>query len=268
MPLWDNVKAKATQAATKAADATKLAAQKTKLKTDLVLCDREIVGCKKAFGVSMYDHISPLSQTADFYAADDDLTEIIRPPLIAAQKEIQALAAKRVKLKETLASAEAKRAGAFPTPAESAGQKVMNFGKASAMHSNEAKIKAEISMLDSRIKGHKQDFGLALFGVLVDAEDNRGYLPTDRQVRSIYDQTRQDIQKIELKKKKKTEELKALGGANSATTSSTAADQQGGNGTVTTQQTTPAQGYSDHPGREDGSNNNFSDNKDPDLLML
>jgi hypothetical protein len=258
MPLWDNVKAGATAAATKAADATKLAAYKTKLKADMVMCDREIVSCKKAFGVSMYDHISPLSQTAEFYAADDDLTEIIRPPLIVAQKETQALAAKRVVLKESLAAAEAKRAGAFPTPAETAGQKVMNFGKASAMHSNETKIKAEVSMLDSRIKGHKQDFGISLYTVMSDAEDNRAYLPSDRQVRSIYDQARQDIQTIQLKKHKKGEEMKALGG-----TPPPAVQESDTN--TTTQQ--PVAEYSDNAG-SNSNNNNFSDDQDPDLLML
>lgn len=260
MPLWDNVKAGAAAAATKAADATKLAAQKTKLKADLVLCDREINNCKKAFGVAMYDHISPLSQTADFYAANDELTEILRPPLIIAQKEIQALAAKRVKLKEDLATAEARRAGAFPTPAETAGQKVLNFGKASAMHSNETKIKAETSMLDARIKGFKQDFGLSLYAILVEAEDTRGYLPSDRQVRSIYDQTRQDINKILAKKARKKEELKALSGDITQSYNS-----QHGNPTTTKQENG---GFSDNPSANANHSDTFSNNQDPDLLML
>lgn len=84
---------------------------------------------------AMYDHISPLSQSQDFYAANDDLTNLVRPHLINAQKEIQALAAKRVKLKESLAQAEASRAAAFPTQAENVGGKLINFGKAGAMHS-------------------------------------------------------------------------------------------------------------------------------------
>lgn len=258
MSLWDSMKAGASAAGTAAASATKVAATKAKLKADILLCDREVTGCKKAFGVSMYDHISPLSQSSDFYAANDDLTEILRPPLIIAQKEILALAAKRVKLKEQLATAEAKRAGAFPTPAETAGQKVMNFGRASVMHSSETKIKAEISMTDSLIKGHKQDFGLNLFEVMVEAEDTRGYLPSDRQVRSIYDQTREDINKIGLKKKKKTEELAALNGqANGANAPNPAAANN-------TQQISNQAAYAD-----DGpSGHAFTDSKDPDLLML
>eukprot|EP00526_Cylindrotheca_closterium_P015713 CAMPEP_0113625122 /NCGR_PEP_ID=MMETSP0017_2-20120614/12973_1 /TAXON_ID=2856 /ORGANISM="Cylindrotheca closterium" /LENGTH=265 /DNA_ID=CAMNT_0000535219 /DNA_START=262 /DNA_END=1059 /DNA_ORIENTATION=+ /assembly_acc=CAM_ASM_000147 len=265
MPLWDSVKAGAAAAANKAADATKIAAHKTKLKADLVLCDRDINNCKKAFGVSMYDHISPLSQTADFYAANDDLTEILRPPLIIAQKEIQALAAKRVKLKEDLAAAEARRAGAFPTPAETAGQKVINFGKASAMHSNETKIKAEISMLDARIKGFKQEFGLSLFAILVEAEDTRGYLPSDRQVRSIYDQTRQDINKLLAKKEKKSEELKALSGGNTES-SNTHANNSNTHPMTTQQQTNGA--FSDNPSSSTNHTDTFTNNQDPDLLML
>ena len=90
------------------------------------------------FGVpsqAMYDHISPLSQSQDFYAANDDLTTMVRPHLINAQKEISALAAKRVKLKESLAQQEATRAAAFPVKAETYGGKLMNFGKAGGMHS-------------------------------------------------------------------------------------------------------------------------------------
>jgi hypothetical protein len=208
MPLWDSIKAKATQAG----DATKLAAHKTKLRTDMMMIDREITNRQRAFGIGMYDHVSPLSQSSDFYAATDDLTNILRPPLINAQKEIQALAAKRVQLKEVLAAAEAKRAGAFPQKADTVGKKVMNFGKAGVMHSGETKLKAELAIVDRQIKGHKQKFGLDLYGTLAEAEDARGYLPTDRQVRSIYDQTRQDIQAMQARKKLKEEELVSIGG--------------------------------------------------------
>lgn len=209
MSFWDKVKGGAKAAG----DATKVAAQKTKLRTDMMMIDRDIQNRKKTFGISMYDHVSPLSQSPDFYAASDDLTTMLRPPLIEAQKEIQALAAKRVKLKESLAAAEAKRAGAFPTKAETVGQKFMNFGKASAMHSGETKIKAELAVVDRQIRNHKQTFGLSIFVALAEAEDTKGYLPTDRQVRSLYDACRGDIQRMESNKKQKMEELKELGGS-------------------------------------------------------
>ena len=155
----------------------------------------------------MYDYISPLSENADFYAADDPLTSILRPPLIEAQREISALANKRQKTKETLAQAQASHAAAFPTKAETWGEKLQNAGKATGHTAVEAKIKTELAVTERRILGCKQQFGLALFDTLVEAEDNKGYLPSDRQVRSIYDTTRGDIQRLEAKKNQKMEEL-------------------------------------------------------------
>lgn len=273
MPLWDSVKAAASAGASKAAAASKLAAAKAKLKTDMLVIDRDIVKCKQAFGVSMYDHVSPLSQSAEFYAADDKLTNILRPPLIEAQKEIQALASRRIKLKEALAAAEAKRAGAFPTKAETAGQQLMNFGKASVMHSSETKIKAEIAVVDNLIKGHKQDFGAALFVILVDAEDNDGYLPPDRQVRSIYDQTRQDIHKLQATKKKKAKELAELRGEERKTLMGDNSESQS---SFNESQTSFSGGFTDtYSGTTAASNQNNQlqtgadkNNADADLLML
>jgi hypothetical protein len=208
MSLWDSIQIGAKKAGDVAATKAKIG----KLKADIVLLQREITNRKRAFGVAMYDHVSPLSQTQDFYAASDQLTNLLRPPLITAQKEIQALAAKKVKLKEALAAAEANRAASFPTRAETVGQKFMNFGKASVLHGGEAKIKAELAIVDRSIKGHKQKFGIELFALLEDAEDNKGYLPTDRQVRNIYDTCRSDITRIESKINQKDEEIVALGG--------------------------------------------------------
>jgi hypothetical protein len=73
-------------------------------------------------------------------------------------------------------------------------------------------------LLDQKIKGYKQTFGLALFEDFVKAEDTRGYLPSDRQVRSIYDTCRGDIQRMEANKKQKMQELQALGGTMEDTT--------------------------------------------------
>jgi hypothetical protein len=87
MPIWDSIKA----VSKKAGDAAAVQAKKAKLKADIVLIDREIVNRQRAFGVAMYDHVAPLSQSQEFYAADDPLTSLIRPPLITAQKEVQAL---------------------------------------------------------------------------------------------------------------------------------------------------------------------------------
>ncbi|KAL3904156.1 MAG: hypothetical protein SGILL_010177, partial [Bacillariaceae sp.] len=206
MSLWDSIKGGAKKAGDAAAVKTKIG----KLKADIVLLRRQMTSRQRAFGIAMYDHVSPLSQSQDFYAAEDPLTTLLRPPLINAQKEIQALAAKKVKLKEQLAQAEANRAAAFPTAAETVGQKFMNFGKAGVLHGGETKIKGELAIVDRNIKGHKQNFGIELYAMFVDAEDNKGFLPTDRQVRNIYDTCRGDIQSLEGKVKTKEEEIISL----------------------------------------------------------
>jgi hypothetical protein len=160
----------------------------------------------------MYDYLSPLTQSQNFYAAGDKLTTLVRPLMISAQKEIQALAARRVKQKEELAKAETNRAAAFPTKSESVGQSLFNFGKAGYLHGGETKIKTELSVTDRLIKGHKEDFGVALFDAFVYAEDKEGFLPTDRQIRNVYDTARGDIDALEKQKKAKEEEIVSLGG--------------------------------------------------------
>jgi hypothetical protein len=208
MSLWDSI----TSGAKKAGDAAAVQAMKGKLRADILLLDREMAARKRAFGVTMYDQVSPLTQSADFYAASDDLTNMLKPPLIRAQREIQALAGKRVKLMEALAAAEANRAAAFPTKAETVGQRLTNFGRASVLHGGETKIKAELAIVDMTIKGFKQGFGVELFDLLAEAEDQRGYLPTDRAVRNMYDTCRGDIQRLQDKRNEKGEEIVALGG--------------------------------------------------------
>jgi hypothetical protein len=190
-----------------------------------------------------------------------------RPHLINAQKEIQALAAKRVKLKETLAAAEAKRAGAFPTKAEGYGEKFMNFGKVGVMHSSETKTKAELAVVDRQIKTHKQNFGLELFGTLSEAEDTRGYLPNDRQVRNIYDTCRGDIQRMESTKKSKAEELKQLGGSVNDDATTPSVVENGNNGFQTGEDLNMQNSYL-APQTDGGFSDNPSNQNGPEDLLL
>lgn len=208
-------------------------AKKAKIKTDILLIDRSIDARKRAFGVSMYDYLSPLSKSQDFYAASDKLTEIVRPILISAQKEIQALELRRTKQKEALAKAEAHRAAAFPTKAETYGETLWNFGKAGVLHGGETKIKTELSVTDRLIKGHKEDFGVALYEAFAAAEDNEGFLPTDRQIRNVYDTCRQDLTALEQQKRAKEDEIVELGGKRPSAENPTVRETQ------TTSNTTP-----------------------------
>eukprot|EP00568_Trieres_chinensis_P016501 CAMPEP_0183327750 /NCGR_PEP_ID=MMETSP0160_2-20130417/83927_1 /TAXON_ID=2839 ORGANISM="Odontella Sinensis, Strain Grunow 1884" /NCGR_SAMPLE_ID=MMETSP0160_2 /ASSEMBLY_ACC=CAM_ASM_000250 /LENGTH=322 /DNA_ID=CAMNT_0025495893 /DNA_START=96 /DNA_END=1064 /DNA_ORIENTATION=- len=205
--LWDTVRATAEAAGA----AAQLAAQKTKLRAEIALTERDIQNRKRQFGVEMYDHCSPLTDTQDFYAAEDRLTLTLRPPLISAQKEIAALEAQKVRCKQELSDKRTKRAGAFPMPATSIGEQALNAGKVAAMRGSEAKSRTDVAVKERQILHIKQEFGLELFDVLMMLEENHGWLPPDRNVRAIYDQCRRDMDDILKKKQHKIDKLRQLG---------------------------------------------------------
>jgi hypothetical protein len=208
MSLWDSIKDKALQVGSAAG----VASQKTKLRTEILLVDRELKARQQAFGIQLYDYVAPLARTPNFFACDDMLTSTLRPPLLTAQREIAALEIKASRQKGLMSEAEVKRKGAFPVPASNWQEKLTNAGRSTAMAGSEAKLKTELSMLEIRIKSFKQQFGLDLYLTLEALEDSRGWLPTDREIRSLYDSCRKDMEHIKLKKTTKQQQLHALGG--------------------------------------------------------
>jgi hypothetical protein len=211
--IWDSIKDKAVAVGT----AATVASQKTKLRTEILLIDRESKARQQAFGVQMYDYVSPLAKTPSFFASDDTLTTTLRPPLITAQREIAALEIKVERQKASINEAIVKRKSAFPNPASNWQEKLTNAGKSTAMVGNETKLKTELSMFEVQVKAHKQQFGLDLYPTLEHLEDTQGWLPTDREIRSIYDACRKDSEHIKLRKTMKQNELTALGGGNPET---------------------------------------------------
>jgi len=156
--LWEGLKVTAQLAGSAAVATGKMA----KLKAELVLADREIAERKRSFGVELYDFVSPLASNPDFFAANDKMTNVVRGPVLAAQREIAALLIKRTRLKEKLAQAEVTRKAAFPTPAQNFGETVLNTGKAIGFAGNETKIQTEIGMIDTQIKVRRVEDSVGL----------------------------------------------------------------------------------------------------------
>lgn len=208
--LWEGVK----QMSQLAGAAALLAGQKTKIRGEMMLTEREVKTRQQIFGVELYDYVAPLAKSPDFFAANDKMTDTIRGPFLAAQREIAALMIKRSKLKEELAQAEVTRKAAFPQPATTFGEQVINTGKATAFTANEVKIKTEIGMVDAQIKAHKEEFGEGMFATFIQLEDEEGWLPTVRDIRSMYDKARQDVDKLKIKLDAKEKELNTLGTEN------------------------------------------------------
>jgi hypothetical protein len=208
--IWDSIKDKARNVG----NAAGVASTKTKLRTEILLIDRELKARQQAFGIQLYEYVSPLAKTPSFFASDDTLTATLRPPLITAQREIAALEIKVDRQKDLINQAIVKRKSSFPNPAINWQEKLANAGKLTVMTGSEAKLKTELSMLEVQVKAHKQQFGLDLYPVLENLEDTQGWLPTDREIRSIYDACRKDSENIKLRKTYKQNELTALGGGN------------------------------------------------------
>mmetsp|Transcript_2256 Transcript_2256/g.4893 ORF Transcript_2256/g.4893 Transcript_2256/m.4893 type:complete len:421 (-) Transcript_2256:455-1717(-) len=211
--IWDNVVASATRAATQAGEATQVAATKAKLHADLLVIDRDVNARMEKFGVEMYAHLESITSTQEFYVADDRLIEIIRPTLIKAQREVAAYERKRDAMKGKVNAAEANRSatGSIFT-ANSIGEKLMNAAKFAAAGAKEAATKTELAMLERQILGFKEEFGRELYPVFEGMEDNEGWLPTDRKVRSLYDGAREDMAKMQKSKEEKREQIRRLDG--------------------------------------------------------
>jgi hypothetical protein len=201
MSLWDSI-----------VDATGRGANKAKLKSEMLLLDHQMSSRQQAFGVELYDYVSPLTKSPDFYSSDDTLTVTLQPPLITAQREISALDIKKQKLHEQINQAAVKRAGSFKK-ATTWQEKLANAGKSTALAGNEAKLATEMTLLKGEITYHKQQFGISLYQTLAELEDTKQWLPTDREIRSIYDNCRKDIEAMKLRRVVKEDDLKTLGSA-------------------------------------------------------
>jgi hypothetical protein len=196
MSLWQSVK----DWTAKAGAAALVAGHQAKLRADLLLADRELSLRKYRFGVELYDYVAPLATQPNFWIDDDILTSTIRPALLEAQREISLLELRRIKQKEKISLADVARQSAFPKKADNLGEKVVHAGLAAGHAGNAAKLQAELAITDAQIKGYKEEFGVRIYDLFAELEDTQGWLPTERTIRSMYDQARRDLEKIEGKK--------------------------------------------------------------------
>jgi hypothetical protein len=205
--LWDSLRDVVVDTGSRLGNAAGRGALIAKLKADLLLLDRELLARKQRFGVEMYDYVAPLSKSQSFYTSDDTLTLTLQPPLIKAQREIAALEIKRTKQQEKIQEAAQVRASAF-RPAENWTDVLVNAGKSAALGGNEAKLSTELALYNRQVQHFKQEFGVSLYNTLEELEDSKQWLPTDREIRSIYDNCRRDVEKIQKKKSAKEAEIK------------------------------------------------------------
>jgi len=208
--LWDSLRDVVVNTGSSLGNAAGKGALLAKIKADLMFLDRELLARKGRFGVEMYDYVAPLSKSESFYTSDDTLTLTLQPPLIMAQREIAALEIKRAKQQDLIQQAAQVRASTFTRPAENWADMLANAGKSAALGGNEAKLSTELALYNGQVQHFKQEFGVSLYNTLEELEDSKQWLPTDREIRSIYDNCRRDVEKIQQRKVAKQAELKSV----------------------------------------------------------
>jgi hypothetical protein len=245
--LWNGVKAAGRVVGQAAVETGTMG----KLQTELVLIKREVENRKRLFGEELYKYVvrvmeicielewsknleertkshllvmprprrrfhagwqEPLSKNPSFFASNDRMTDTIRGPLLTAQREISALDLKRRKILEKITENDNKEKGAYVN-ATTMLETMQNAAIKTGFVSYHAKLKTELAMVDVQIKDFQQLFGLEMYQIFADLEDMEGWLPTVRDIRSIYDQARREVDKIVVRRKEKEKELEKLGGA-------------------------------------------------------
>jgi len=198
-------------AAKSAGKRASIAGQKGKLRAEILLMDNKINARKMKFGVELYDFLVPQAENDPTFIIDSEVLTNIRGMFVTAFKDNKALLQKKAKKQMDLTSVVEQRAVAFPVPAVSIGEKMVNAGRAASFTGRETAIKTKISLLEKEMKINKQNFGVQAYALLVNLEDTTKWLPSDRDVRFFYDQCRRDIQKMEEEKKEKQAGIQLLG---------------------------------------------------------
>mmetsp|Transcript_26244 Transcript_26244/g.40124 ORF Transcript_26244/g.40124 Transcript_26244/m.40124 type:complete len:222 (-) Transcript_26244:1495-2160(-) len=199
----------------------KRAGQKAKLKAENIMLDRNIIKRKKSFGVYMYDVLFEYTTEQDFYATNDETVSIVRPVLLEADREIRALDGKNLVAKGDLEVAQAKRAEAFPAPANNWKEKAKNGAKGAGFAAGEAKIKTKMAVNNGKKRSIKEEFGVKLFNQMEEyfPGGESAIVPIDvhcttdnivNEIRSGFQACKSDIIDISRKRMSNEQEIKQL----------------------------------------------------------
>lgn len=206
--LWDSMKAQGIKAGKQASIAT----QKAKIYAEIALLDNKMHHRKERFGIELYDALVLPAEQDPVFMIESDSLENIRGHFVTCFKDNKALMLKRAKKQQQLVELDERRAIAYPkVPCETFGGQMKNGCKAANFARQESQWKARIAIVEQEMKANKKKFGLEVYRLLVQLEDNQHWLPSDRDVRFLYDQARRDITKMITEKQQKKLNLSTLG---------------------------------------------------------
>mmetsp|Transcript_7242 Transcript_7242/g.10373 ORF Transcript_7242/g.10373 Transcript_7242/m.10373 type:complete len:223 (-) Transcript_7242:764-1432(-) len=204
---------KAKNLARKTGSAASLASKRAQLNVRITMLNGNISRRVKQFGVEVYDTVAPLVNTSEFYTIDDDpCLDSMKPVLLLSTREVAAIEKSITQLEIEVARAEGDRRGKASGVSSSSNWKegLRNVGSTIKAGGGEAKLRTELSLKRSEIVMNKEIMGLKLYDVLENLENERNILPQDRELRTIYDGCRKDVEILREKIEDKKRALRAL----------------------------------------------------------
>ena len=206
--LWGAVKKQGALAGKRATVAT----QKAKIRTEMMIIDNRIQKRKQTLGVELYDSLVVHAESDPVFIIESDSLENIRGEFVTCFKDNKALLQKRARKQQQLVEVAEQREVAYPkVPCETFAGQFQNGCKAANFARQEVGCKNKIALVEDNMKKNKKLFGEEVYKVLVRLEDHEKWLPSDRDVRFLYDQARRDITKMISEKQQKIMELGELG---------------------------------------------------------
>jgi hypothetical protein len=194
-------------------DKAKKQGQKTKLRGQIHLSQREITGRKKKFGVELYDMLTNDKEKLLGVSAGtlfkDKSTEELKEPFERAKEEISAMQARKDVKQRELDAIEIDSHHSISD--ESIGEKAKRAGKAIADASVQAKIKAQMVLIDREMKIRKEKFGVEVFDIAIQSDQHKkkdeggpimdSISEQEKDILDVIDSAKNDVLAMEEKQK-------------------------------------------------------------------
>jgi len=210
--LWGAVKKQGLKVGKRASVTT----QKAKLRAEMMLVDNRIQNRKELFGVDLYDSLVIHAEQDPTFIIESETLDNIRGFFVTCFKDNKALLQKRALQQQRLVELDEQREVAYPkVPCETIGGQMKNGCKAANFARQETSCKAQKAMIEREMQVNKKKFGVDTYRLLCRLEDGDAkWLPSDRDVRFLYDQARRDIGELLVEKQQKIVSISLVGTAN------------------------------------------------------
>jgi hypothetical protein len=174
--------------------------EKVKRQSLEILIDRELQKNKGELGIILYDEVVKSFEYEGVVAADEDLLEAVQAEYIEIHREVAALLRKREMLKKN----EQERAEKGNQVEDRESPKKERIPE---VLWNKAKYKAELFVIDQKIREMKRQFGVRAYKKLASLEEEKNWKPSELKLQTSYIKCRQNVRKLEAARQRAKSEV-------------------------------------------------------------